>query len=332
MKYFRHILPVIVLLMLTLSAGAQQFPLYSQYIMNGFLINPALAGRDGYTTFNLTVREQWIGMADAPTTYAASFQSRILKNSFISKSTEVKKSIVKPARGGRVGVGGYLFNDNNGIMKRTGAQLSYAYHIPLGSTQDVPNDLSFGLAFTGYQYAINTTGAIYNHDDPYLNSYNRSVFIPDFNFGTCFTTTKYYVGFALTNMFRGSLMASDTGSVNRRELGHYFLTAGVRIPLSSQWKLEPSAFLKSSDMFFNAVQADITTRVYYKDDYWAGISYRTSDALIAMVGLRVDRFYVGYAFDFALSSIKLQTIGSHELTLAVKFGENPRRFKWINSF
>jgi type IX secretion system PorP/SprF family membrane protein len=331
-KKIKDILPAILLCLLTLPAAGQQFPIYSQYIMNGFLINPSIAGRDGYTTFNLTVREQWIGMTDAPSTYAASFQTRILRNSYISKSTEVRRKIIKPTRGGRVGLGGYIFSDYNGIMRRSGGQFTYAYHIPVGTTQGLPNDLAFGLAFTGYQYAINTNGAIYNHNDPLLNSYDRSVFIPDFNFGMSFTTVKYYVGFAMTNMLRGSLLLSDTGSVNRNELGHFFLTGGVRFQLSPNWKIEPSAFIRSSDMFAKALQADITARIYYRDDYWAGISYRTGDAMIAMLGLRYDRFYFGYSFDFPLTDIRSQTVGSHELTLAVKFGESARRYRWINSF
>ena len=75
---------------------------------------------------------------------------------------------------------------------------------------DSPNNLSFGLALTAYQYAINTDGLIYDHDDPFLNSYDRSVFIPDFNFGANYTTSKYYVGFAMTNLLRGSLIFADT--------------------------------------------------------------------------------------------------------------------------
>jgi type IX secretion system PorP/SprF family membrane protein len=215
-------------------------------------------------------------------------------------------------------------------MRRTGAQAVYAYHIPMGMTQGVPNSLSFGLAFTAYQYAINTNGQIYNQDDPLLMAYDRSVFIPDFNFGASFTTTKYYIGFSMTNLLRGSLMIADTGAVNRHELGHYFLTGGIKIPLADNWMMEPSAFIKSSDMFFTAIQADITARFYYKNDYWAGLSYRTSDAMIAMIGLRYDRFYFAYAFDFAMTDIRSQTIGSHELTLALKFGESARRYRWLN--
>lgn len=332
MRYFRSILPAVFLSFIFGAATAQQVPMYSQYIMNGFLINPSFAGRDGYTTINLTVREQWVGMAGAPSTYAASFQTRILKNSYISKSTSVRKKLVKPTKGGKVGVGGYVFNDNNGIMHRTGIQAAYAYHIAMGRTAGVPNNLAFGLALTAYQFAINTDGLIFDPDDPLLNSYDRSVFIPDFNFGASFTTSKYYVGFAMTNLFRGSLLFGDTSSTKRNELGNFFLTGGMKFPLSRDWMLEPSAFIKASDMLFKSVQMDLTTRVYYKDDYWAGLSWRTNDAIIMMMGLKYDRFVFAYAFDFTLTDIRKQSFGTHEISLAVRFGESARRYKWINSY
>lgn len=332
MRFLRKILPAIVLSFIFGAAIAQQVPMYSQYIMNGFLINPSFAGRDGYTAVNLTVREQWVGMAGAPSTYAVSFQTRILKDSYISKYTAVKKKIIKPTKGGKVGLGGYVFNDNNGIMKRTGVQFAYAYHISMGRTGGIPNDLSFGLALTAYQFAVNTNGLIYNHDDPLLNSYDRSVFIPDFNFGASFTTSKYYLGFSMTNLFRGSLLFADTSITKRTELGNFYLTGGYKFPLSPDWILEPSAFIKASDMFLKSVQMDLTARVYYKEDYWVGMSYRTNDAIIAMLGLKYDRFYFAYAFDFTLTDIRKQSYGTHELSLAVKFGESARRYRWINAY
>ena len=57
---------------------AQQLPIYSQYILNGFMINPAMAGHDGYTSFNTTARQQWLGFKEAPQTYSASWQTRML--------------------------------------------------------------------------------------------------------------------------------------------------------------------------------------------------------------------------------------------------------------
>jgi len=317
---------------MSVPAYSQQVPMYSQYIMNGFLINPSFAGRDGYTTVNLTVREQWVGMDQAPGTYAASLQTRILKNSYISKATSVRKKLVLPTKGGKVGLGGYIFNDQNGIMRRTGLQFAYAYHIQLGRTGAYPNNLAFGLALTAYQFAINTEGLIYDPDDPLLNNYDRSVFIPDFNFGTSFTTSKYYVGFAMTNMFRGRLLFADTTDTKRTELGHYFLTGGIKFDLHPDWTIEPSAFIKSSDMFFKSIQMDLTARIYYKEDYWAGLSWRTNDAIILMTGLRYDRFYFAYAIDFTLTEIRKQSFGTHELTLAVKFGESARRYRWISAY
>lgn len=332
MRYLRNILPAIVLSFISGAAFAQQVPMYSQYIMNGFLINPSFAGRDGYTTVNLTVREQWVGMAGAPSTYAASFQTRILKNSFISKSTVVRKKIIKPTKGGKVGLGGYIFNDNNGIMHRTGLQLAYAYHIAMGRTEGIPNDLSFGLAMTAYQFSVNTNGLIYDKADPVMNSFDRSIFIPDFNFGASFTTSKYYVGLAITNLLRGSIIVADSSSTRRSQLGNYFLTGGVKFQLTPDWILEPSAFIKASDMLLKSVQMDLTARVYYKEDYWIGVSYRTQDAIIMLLGLKYDRFYFAYAFDYALTDIRKQSFGSHELSLAVKFGESARRYRWINAY
>jgi type IX secretion system PorP/SprF family membrane protein len=332
MKFIKSILPVIVLTFIFGSASAQQVPMYSQYIMNGFLINPSFAGRDGYTTINLTVREQWVGIDNAPSTYAASFQTRLLKNSYISKSTSVKKKQIKPTKGGKVGVGGYVFDDNNGIMHRTGGQVAYAYHIGMGQTGGYPNDLAFGLALTAYNFNIKTDGLNYDPDDPYLMGYDRSVFITDFNFGASYTTAKYYVGFAMTNILRGSLIFADTSDNKRTELGNYFLTGGMKFPLSSDWTLEPSAFFKSSDMMFTSVQMDLTARMFYKNDYWAGLSYRTGDAIIALFGLKYDRFYFAYAYDLPLTDIRGQSLGTHEITLAVKFGESARRYRWITPF
>lgn len=334
MKYRRIIFTALVFSCILGSAVAQQVPMYSQYIMNGFLINPSFAGRDGFTTINLTVREQWAGMKGAPSTYAASFQSSLLKNSFISRTTSPRKKLFKISRETKVGFGGYVFNDNNGIIHRTGIQAAYAYHIPMKkTTKGQANDLSFGLALTAYQYAINDKGLLYSYnDDPYYSTYDKSVFITDVNFGTSYSTPDYYIGFAMTNILRGSLLFGNKSDNKSGELGNFFLTGGYSYPLDSKWTLKPSVFIKTSDRMLSSLQMDLTTRVYYREDYWAGISWRTKDAIIAMFGFRYDKFYFAYAFDSALTDIRKQTFGTHELTLAVKFGESARRYRWINSF
>jgi type IX secretion system PorP/SprF family membrane protein len=330
MRFLKALFVSITIILLASNMEAQQVPMYSQYVMNGFLINPSYAGSDGYTSINLTAREQWAGLKNSPSTYAVAFQTRLLKTSFIQRSTSVRRKLVRPTRGGRVGIGGYVFNDQNGIIRRTGFEAAYAYHIDLRNYRQ----LSFGLGATAYQFAIDIDGAVlHDYDDEFLNNYDRVVFIPDFNFGVSFTTKDYFIGFAATQLFRGALTLGNTAENPRTELGHFFLTGGVKIPLQGDtWVLEPSAMLKSSDMLFKSFQADITARVYYQGDYWAGLSFRTQDAIIMLLGFTYDRFYFAYSFDFALTDIRRHSYGSHEISFAVKFGDSARRYRWLNKY
>src|SRR5664279_3439434 len=133
-------------LLLFFIAGQGETPMYSQYMMNAFLYNPAIAGSEGYTSFNLTSRLQWLGIPDAPRTYSISFQTRLLKRSYILKRNSVKqKTDLQPTRSGRVGIGGAILTDQTGAFNRTGMQFTYAYHIFMGNSQ-----LSLGL--TGNVY------------------------------------------------------------------------------------------------------------------------------------------------------------------------------------
>ena len=76
-------------------------------------------------------------------THSLSFQTRVLKTSYISKSTSVRKKVKRPTRGGRVGLGGHVYNDRNGIIDRTGFQLTYAY---IGSPFSFSGNVSIGQA------------------------------------------------------------------------------------------------------------------------------------------------------------------------------------------
>ena len=191
----RGIFTGLLAMILSLQAFSQQVPLYSQYMLNGFLLNPAIAGSEGYTAVNLTAREQWIGFQDAPGTYALSFQTRILKNSYISKSSSVKKRQRYSSRSGKVGLGGYVFNDRNGAVERTGIKVSYAYHMFFQTSQ-----LSFGLALSAYQFRLNDEKIILeNPDDDFWNNAHGTTFIPDADAGIYYDSRIGMQDFLLTN-------------------------------------------------------------------------------------------------------------------------------------
>src|SRR5687768_9595010 len=54
------------------TASAQQHPHYSQYMLNDYVMNPAIGGRNPYFEAKSDNRYQWIGVTDAPRTYILS--------------------------------------------------------------------------------------------------------------------------------------------------------------------------------------------------------------------------------------------------------------------
>ena len=59
---------LIALLVLVLPSFGQQDPLFSQYMFNPLIINPAYAGSREALSATILHRSQWVGFDGAPTT------------------------------------------------------------------------------------------------------------------------------------------------------------------------------------------------------------------------------------------------------------------------
>jgi type IX secretion system PorP/SprF family membrane protein len=314
-------------LIVNLTFG-QQLPLYSQYLYNKYLINPAVAGSDGYTSISLTAREQWVGYSGAPRTFSFSWQTRMLKKSFILKQTRVKREVFRPKSDGKVGLGGYVFSDKNGLIQRTGFQVSYAYHMWLQhSTQ-----LSFGLGFTGYYYKIDEKQISFEDpNEPWLNNnLRRGVFVPDVTFGVYLLNPRYSFGFSADQLSEAAAKIGGPAykdlTVNRQ----YYLFGSYDISPAINTIIQPSFLLKMSEQL--KPQLDIGATYIFNQGFWAGLAYRTSGALIANIGVKYQNMFFGYAYDYTLQEIQTITYGTHELTVALKFGDNSRRYRWLDRY
>ncbi|HEY4787120.1 MAG TPA: type IX secretion system membrane protein PorP/SprF [Bacteroidales bacterium] len=317
----------IILLSGLIKLEAQQLPLFSQYMFNTFLINPSVAGLDGLTAINLTAREQWLGLKDAPRTHVITAQTRLYADNFISRLAHVHRRDNNGSVSGRVGLGVNFYNDINGLIERTGFQFTYAYHLPLDLAE-----LSFGLSFTGYQLSVNKSRMILNDysDDLYLNS-DFSRFIPDFNFGTIYSTKDYYVGMSIQQLLQSSVQFGNSGTSDQYRLyRHFYFHGGYTYPINRDYVLQSSALVKIAKT--TVPQLDISSKIVIRDDYWAGLSFRTGSAFVIMGGVTVDKYSFGYAFDYNLSAIRKHSFGSHEIMATVKFGNNASHFKWLNRF
>ncbi len=325
--YARYIVVIILTSVIAKALNAQQLPLYSQYMNNGFLLNPAMSGYDGYTSLNLTARKDFVGFKGAPLTYSFSGQTRLFQRDhrIISKPSGINR--LRSKTRGRVGLGGYVFNDVNGAVSKTGINLSYAYHISLYRSQ-----LSFGLAGQFFQFKIGDSLTYFNQSDPLIGTGYKSVsYIPDANFGIFWTSRNWFAGMSANQLFQSVAKIGSGDLGNLKMYRHYYAMGGYRFFNDrSGFDFEPSFLVKASSRF--TPQVDMTMKVYYQTDYWIGMSYRTSGAVSVMFGVKAEKFYLGYAIDFALSNIRRYSFGSHEVILSVKFGSNDRRFRWLNRY
>lgn len=326
-RAFIHI-GMVIILMGTADLAAQQLPVFSQYILNGFMVNPAFAGHDGFTSFNLTARQQWLGFKGAPQTYSASWQTRVLQRSHKILNNPVGRNrLALQGTKGRVGLGAYVINDANANVARTGLSFTYAYHIIMNNRQ-----LSFGLALKAFQYRIMRERLTFGVDgDPVMNNNFKTVaYSPDADFGVLYRDFNYFIGFSVSNLLQTSLLIGANELSDFKTYRHYWLMGGYRFEVSNEIDIEPTCLIKTSENW--NPQGEATLKLYYNNLLWGGISYRTNNSLIALVGVRIDGLFFGYSFDWTLSEIGNYSYGSHEITLSAKLGDDARRYRWLNRY
>jgi type IX secretion system PorP/SprF family membrane protein len=227
-----------------------------------------------------------------------------------------------------VGFGGYIFSDKNGLVQRTGFQVAYAYHMWIQSS----TQLSFGLAATGYHYKINEKEINFEDpNEPWLNNdLRRGMFVPDVSFGAYLLNAKYSLGFSADQLFGASAKIGNYAYNNFKMSRQFYLFGSYNFSSGSNVEFQPSFLMMMSEQL--KPQADIGVTYIYNHDFWAGLAFRTSGALIANVGVKYENIFIGYAFDFTLQEIQRITYGTHEITFALKFGDNSRRYRWLDRY
>jgi type IX secretion system PorP/SprF family membrane protein len=310
---------------------AQQLPLYSQYLYNKFLINPAVAGSDGYTSLNLTARKQWIGLPGSPQTFSFSVQTRFLKH---KPFVEVKKNktVFRPENDAKVGLGASVFSNQSGLIQRTGFQLAYSYHIWLHNM----TQLSLGLSLTGTYFRINEKAVLLeDQNDPLLNdNLRRGIFIPDATFGVYLLNRFYNIGFSANQLFGASAKIGNPAYADYKLYRHYYLFGSYSFEYGKDIEIRPSLLILMSEQQLPTVKplAEFGLNFTYKQSFWSGLSYRTSGAIIANLGVKYSNVFIGYAFDFTLQEIQRITYGTHEINIAWKFGSSARRYRWLDRY
>lgn len=302
------------------SASAQQDPMFTKYMFNSLHYNPAYAGAKDHLAIGLLYRNQWWGIDGGPVTQTFTIHT--------------------PMKNERVGVGLSAYNDVIGPTHQMGANLSYAYRIPMGKYK-----LSIGLqgGFTNWRADWSKlTLADTNPDEAFMEM-QPSYWLPNFGAGVYFYSKNFYIGFSSPHLIEYDLREGATTEVWARQYRHYYGAIGGAIPIRGDMIIfKPSMLVKnvgllsafSKDFAFQGIGAptevDIDLSLLFYEALWVGASFRTAvevyndtssfDSVDFWAAYYLQNgFRIGAAYDYSLTKLQSPARGSFEIMLGYEF-------------
>ena len=326
----KRIFFLLILFVLMNNLFAQQRPHYTQYILNNYILNPALSGIENYTDLKLSMRDQWVGLDGAPKTMYLSVHTPIGKKDLKTNSTSYSMPGENPrgnsywenytASEAHHGVGFTLVNDKTGLYNRLSANASYAYHIGLSPKTNLSAGFAAGILKVGRDAAKSTFSNGDPTDPAQGTGGNIYKIRPDLSAGVWLYSADYFVGISAQQIIPQKISFVDD-TLGFKIVPHLFGTAGYRFLVSDDVNAIPSVMLKYVPNSPTNPQFDLNVKFQYRDLLWVGGSYRLQDGYAAMLGLNVaNTFNVGYAYDFTKTAINTASKGTHELIVGFLIG------------
>lgn len=314
-----------------MQAQAQQRPQYTQYILNNFIINPAVAGIENYVDVKMSHRHQWVGINGAPVTSYITIHGP-LKRSDYDKQTITSTHMSGENPRGRdywseysapdphAGAGFTLINDRTGPMNRLSAYGTLSYHIGLSPTTNISAGVSAGFQ----QMRLDAGKLDFGEQYPIDPSVGGSGYInklrPDFNAGLWLYSACFFAGVSAQNVvpqgvgFDNGQLNGNSITLQGKQLPHLFVSTGFLTFLSEQISLLPSVMIKYISP--TPVSLDVNAKLQYQDVMWTGLNYRFKDGFGAMVGMNISpKLNISYSYDYITTKLNNVSSGTHEILI-----------------
>lgn len=284
-------LSLLVLFSCLLFAGttsAQQDPQYTQYMYNMNVVNPAYAGLKETLSITALYRKQWSGLEGAPETITFSGHSPVSD---------------------KVGLGLSAIKDELGPVKETNVYVDFSYTLQMSETLKLALGLKAGATF----HDVGLVDLeLQDPNDPFFSQDINNTY-PNVGAGAFFYGDNFYIGLSVPN-FLNSVHLDENGLKYGSEVMHYFATAGYVFQVNDNFKLKPSALVKSA--FDAPLSFDVNLNALFYEKFEIGASYRLEDSFSGLVGFQVAPFLrVGYAYDHVTSELDAVANASHEVII-----------------
>ena len=298
MKLFFHI---VIFILCIQSVFSQGLPLNSQIFMNPYYYNPAYAGFEDRPAFYVYRRQQWTGIEGAPITSGFNFHTIFNE---------------------KVNFGVHIINDKRSILNSTRALITFGYR----ATFDDFHYLSFGLSGGIGSNNIDLT-AIDPDDPAIIDALDNNLFL-DGNAGFNYYNKGFNLSLSLPKIFSTKTLSHssfDPGEIS--PLNDAILMTNYKWEISEEkFALEPYfLYYYNKDM---PGQFEAIGLLHLMDVFWIGASYRQDYGTTGFVGLNIkDNFKFGYAYEFFDAQIANFDNGTHDIQLALVFGEKKKKGK-----
>lgn len=316
---------------------AQQRPHYTQYILNQYILNPALTGIENYADLKISTRDQWVGLNGAPKTSYITVHAPLGKKDYRTNATSYEIPGQNPrgkyywenytAAEPHHGVGMAVINDKTGSFNRFSANISYAYHLGLTPTTNLSGGFYAGITNVSIDKSKQDFSG---NGDPFDPATGASIsgelnrVRPDIGVGLWLYSKNYFVGVSAQQVIPQKIVFTDDAAyaAKGRLVPHMFLTAGYRFLLGEDINAIPSLMVKyiqaSSETGF---QPEANLKLQYRDLFWVGGSYRYENGYAAMGGLNLkNTINIGYAYDFTTTALNTVSRGTHEIMVGFLIG------------
>ena len=266
--------------------SAQQEPQYSQYMYNMSTVNPAYAtGQNGLISTGHLYRQQWTGIEGSPQT------ANVFANIPMSDKIELSVNYINDKIGDAIPVRNDYVNVDFAYITRISDQARLSYSLKIDpSNSDVISDPAF---------ANNTATT------------NLNV-----GAGVYLFTHNFYAGVSTPNLLSSSVDIDGIGVAETKT--HIYGILGYVVDISDEVKLKPSTVIKQ--VIDSPLTFDFSLNSLLYDKFELGISYRYTDAFIALAGFNITQnLKIGYSYDFSVSDLGDYNDGSHEIILLFNF-------------
>ncbi|MCH2235345.1 MAG: type IX secretion system membrane protein PorP/SprF [Crocinitomicaceae bacterium] len=287
----KKVLIIIAICFIAPKVFGQQQYLFTNYLMNEFYYNPALAGSKNVHYANLGYRNQWTGFDGSPTTLHANY--------FGSYANEMKH-----------GYGASILSDRSGLMQNTSFYLNYAYHLNITDSIRIGIGVKPGF----FQHNIKLYDAqLADAGDEILTGNILATNAFDINTGFHVYSDKFFVSMSMRNLLSDAIKFTGFNEGLSR---HFTMIGGYNfINKKKKYVISPTLLLQYVKPA--VPQASIMVKGTFQDKYWVGLTYRTQDAPGISLGIKLwNRLTIGYAYDYSLGGINNYNFGSHELMLS----------------